>query len=105
MCAVRARDALQGELTTIRLSDSTLEEALQFAEDVRAGIENADYEAKRRILGLLQVQVVISDKRFSVTSLAGAWDGEIRALPKGGTAGDWSQPCISLRERMYSFYN
>ena len=45
------------------------------------GIENADFETKWRNLETLQVEVVIKNGRFYVTTLAGKWDGEIRRIP------------------------
>ncbi len=32
----------------------------EFAERVRTGLDNADYEAKRRVIELLDVQVVLN---------------------------------------------
>jgi predicted transcriptional regulator len=85
-------EVLQGEMSSARLTDSAIQDALQFAQDIRTGIENADYETKRRNLELLQVKVTIEGRKFSVMSLVGAWDGEIRNLPKVGIVDDWHLP-------------
>jgi site-specific DNA recombinase len=82
-------DVLQAELSTARLNDNAIQDVLQFAQDIRAGIENADYETKRRNLELLQVRVIVDDgRRFTVTSLVGEWDGEISELPKSAIETD-----------------
>jgi hypothetical protein len=72
------RDVLQGELSVARLTD----DAIQFAQDISAGIQNADYETKRQNLELLQVKVTITGKHFLVNRLLGEWEGEIRKLPR-----------------------
>lgn len=75
------RDLLQGELGAARLTEETIQEAIQFAEDVRVGIENADYETKRRNLELLRVKVIVDGGKFIVNSLIGEWEGEIDPSP------------------------
>ena len=86
----KRRDELLTDLETRRLTDNAIQEAIQFAEDVQAGINNADFMTKRRNLEMLKVQVLIDDGRFYVTSLAGNWDGDIRRLPinRGGNGSD-----------------
>ncbi len=76
------RDILQGELSEITLTDDTIRDAIKFAQDINAGIQNADFETKRQNLDLLQVKVTIKGKHFFVKSLLGEWDGEIRKLPR-----------------------
>ena len=44
------RDILQGELSEIRLTDDTIRNAIIFAQDINAGIQNADFETKRQTL-------------------------------------------------------
>jgi hypothetical protein len=73
---------LQGELQGARLTDDVIQDAIQFAEDISAGIENADYETKRQNLELLQVKVIIQGRRFIVNSLLGEWEGDIRDLTR-----------------------
>lgn len=87
--ALNARlEVLQAEMSSARLTDNVIQDALQFAQDIRTGIENADYETKRRNLELLQVKVPVDGRQFYVTSLAGAWGGEIWKLPKVGIVDD-----------------
>ncbi len=75
------RDELQLEVSQVRLTDAAIDDAIRFAEDVRLGIENADFETKRRHLEILQVRTTVKDGRYYVNCLAGEWDGEIRKLP------------------------
>jgi len=75
-------DVLQRELNATHLTDDTIHAALDFAEDMRKGIENADFETRRRIIELLQIKVVIKDGQFYVSGLVGMWEGEIRKLEK-----------------------
>ena len=42
----KRRETLQFELSEKRLTDSTIQELVEFAQDVFAGIENADFETK-----------------------------------------------------------
>jgi site-specific DNA recombinase len=71
------RDVLIEELRGARLTDNAIQDAIQFAEDIRMGIENADYETKRRNLEFLGVKVIIDCRRFTVSSLLGEWAGDI----------------------------
>ena len=78
------RIAQQEELATLD-ADAAIYEALEFAEDVRIGIETADFETKRRNLETLQAEVVVVNGGNRVRYLAGEWEGEIRKLPKIGS--------------------
>ena len=79
---VERKEELEDDLSTTKLTDEAVDDLLQFAEDAFLGIENADFETKRRTLEMLQVVVTIKDKRFYVNSIAGTWEGEIRKLPR-----------------------
>ena len=82
------RDELLAGLEEQRLTDDAIGRIVQFAEDVRAGMENADYQTARHILEVLKVEVIIKDRRFYVTSLAGEWDGDIsKTVYKSGDVG------------------
>jgi site-specific DNA recombinase len=81
----KRREVLQAEIGAVRLTEAAIYEALEFAQDVRIGIENADFETKRRNLETLQVEVTVKDGWYYVKSLAGEWKGEIRKLPKAGS--------------------
>jgi site-specific DNA recombinase len=85
------RDTLQAELNVTHLTDSAIEELVDFAQDVFVGLENADFQTKRRNLEMLKVHVEIDKGRFTLESLAGEISGEIRKLPKanrwGGSGG------------------
>jgi len=73
---------LTAELSATTLTEAAIQDAIRFAEDVRVGIENADYETKRYNLETLKIQVTVQDGRYHVESLIGDWEGEIRKLPR-----------------------
>jgi hypothetical protein len=89
----KRRDELIEELKGARLTDSAIQDALQFSENVRVGIENADFETKRRNLDLLGVKVVIEGKRFTISCLLGEWAGDIPAVVNGVIVGGFSRGC------------
>jgi len=64
------------------LPDSTIQELVDSAKNVIAGIENVDFLTKRRNLELLKVRVEVDKERFTLHSLVGKITGEIRQLPK-----------------------
>jgi len=76
------RDTLQAELSVTLLTNDAIQEMVEFAQDVFVGIENADFQTKRRNLEMLKVQVVVDNGKFTIYSLAGKISGEIRKLPK-----------------------
>ncbi|MBT3316036.1 MAG: recombinase family protein [Anaerolineae bacterium] len=78
---VERQAEIEEDLSTTKLTDEAVDDLLQFAEDAFLGIENADFETKRRTLEMLQVVVTIKEKRFYVNSIAGTWEGNIRRLP------------------------
>ena len=45
------------------------------------GIENADFQTKRRNLELLKIRIEITQGCFTINSLAGKISGEVRKLP------------------------
>lgn len=62
----KRRDELKAELSAQRMSNEAIEEAMQFREDVAAGMDNPDFETKRRILELLKVEVKVKDGKCRV---------------------------------------
>ncbi len=81
------RRKLQATVESARLTDDAVQQVLDFAADVRVGIQNADFQTKRRNLELLEVHVTVNEGHFEVESLAGHWEGQIRTpepLPKPG---------------------
>jgi len=76
------REILKSELNGTRLTDSAIQELVEFAQDVFVGIENADFQTKRRNLEMLKVRVEVNKGKFLINSLAGQITGEIRTLPK-----------------------
>jgi hypothetical protein len=72
---------LQSELSVTRLTDSAIQELVEFAQDVFVGIESADFQTKRRNLEMLELQVKINYSPFAINSLAGHITREIRKLP------------------------
>ena len=81
------RDILKVELNKAQLTDESIQEAIRFAQDVQSGIENADYETKRRNLELLKIEVTVNTGRFYIKSLAGEWEGDIRKIPSARKVG------------------
>jgi len=75
------REELKGELSVTRLTDSAIQELIEFAEDVFVGIQNADFQTKRRNLEMLKVRVQAEKGKFKIDCLAGEITGEIRKLP------------------------
>lgn len=75
------REELKAEVGTQRLTDTAIQELVEFARDVFVGIQNADFHTKRRNLEMLQVRVQIDDRKFKIVCLAGEITGEIRQLP------------------------
>lgn len=87
----KRRDELTEDLSMTRLTDTAIEELLQFAQDISIGIENADFETKRRNLQLLKVRVTVDKGMFTINCIAGVITGELRKLPRapnGGIASD-----------------
>jgi len=77
----KRRDNLQSELAVRRLTDNAIQEFVEFAQDVFVGIQNADFQTKRRNLEMLKVHVQITNGKFKIECLAGEFTGEIRKLP------------------------
>ncbi len=90
---IERRAKLQAELGARLLTDDAIGDIVQFARDVREGIKNADFDAKRRMLETLGVKITIKAGRFYAKCLLGEWEGEIlslrayRALPSMVDAG------------------
>ena len=51
------------------------------------GIQNADYDAKRRILESLGVAVTIKEGRYYITCVIGKADGDTRKISRKGKVG------------------
>jgi site-specific DNA recombinase len=79
---LKRREILQEELSEAKLTNSVIQELVEFAQDVFVGIENADFQTKRRNLEMLKVRVEVDTGKFRIDSLAGQIFGEIRKLPK-----------------------
>jgi len=102
------RDTLQSEVSVVRLTDSAIQEVMEFAEDVFTGIENADFETKRRILEMLDMSVVANSGRYKMESIAGKGYAEIRKIrrnSKVGTANDLRSPKSGLPELRFLVNN
>jgi site-specific DNA recombinase len=79
---VERQEFLEEDLSKKLLTDEAVQDLLIFADDVFLGIENADFDTKRRTMQMLKIKVTVKDKRFYVDSLAGQWEGTIRKLPR-----------------------
>jgi hypothetical protein len=87
------REKLIADLSTRRLTDSAVQDLLDFADAARLGMENADYATMRTILEAMKLSVVVRDGRFYVTSIAGTREGVIRRMPS-----DWRQAGAKLAQ-------
>ncbi|MBI5353958.1 MAG: recombinase family protein [Chloroflexi bacterium] len=100
------REILKSELSIVRLTDGAIQELVEFAQDVFVGIENADFQTKRRNIELLKVKVEINQRSFRIDCLAGQITGEIRKLPiaprSGIVTGLHSQESIPLECRFHA---
>ncbi|MBM3130129.1 MAG: hypothetical protein FJ009_16080 [Chloroflexi bacterium] len=77
---IRRRANLQAELGARRLTDDAVAEIMQYARDIQEGIQNADYDAKRRILESLGVLVRIKEGQYSIDCVLGHVEGTIRRV-------------------------
>jgi hypothetical protein len=64
------------------LADDSIETIMQFAEDVRTGIDNADFACKRWVLERLGVLVTVKAGRYHIKCVVGETDGAIRDMTK-----------------------
>ena len=78
----KQREELIAELGARKLTDSSIESIIQFARDVRAGIDGADFAAKRRILESLGVEVKVKEGRYFIKCVIAETEGEIRDTDK-----------------------
>lgn len=79
---VGRQEFLEEDLSKTKLTDEAVQDLLKFADDVFLGIENADFDTKRRTMEMLKIKVTVKDKMFYVDSVAGHWEGNIRKLPR-----------------------
>jgi hypothetical protein len=94
MC--KRRDVLQDEVSVTRLTDSAIQEILVFAKDVFVGIENADFNTKRRNLEMLDVKIVVDSGQYRIESITGKWEGEIQKIKRNSKVGSVND-CNSLK--------
>ncbi len=64
---VQRRDALQAELNAAALSEQSVEAALQFREDIIAGMNDPTPENKQQVFAILGVEVMLRVKTIWVT--------------------------------------
>ncbi len=79
---VKRRAELQAKLSTRRLADEAIAEIMQYARDVQQGIQNADDDAKRRMLEALGVKVKVKDGHYKITCVLGETEGTVRKIPR-----------------------
>ncbi len=73
---------LQAKLSTRRLADEAIAEIMHYARDVQQGIQNADDDAKRRMLEALGVKVKVKDGHYKITCVLGETEGKVRKIPR-----------------------
>jgi hypothetical protein len=78
----KRREKLLAELGARRLTDDAIAEIMQYARDVREGIQNPDLDTKRRVLESLGVKVTIKEGRYFIKCLIGETQGAIRNVAK-----------------------
>ena len=78
---IERQEFLEEDLGKTNLTDEAVQDLLKFADDVFLGIENADFDTKRRTMEMLKIEVTVKGKMFYVDSVAGHWEGSIRKLP------------------------
>ncbi len=78
----KKHEVLVAELGAPKLADDSIATIMQFAEDARAGIINADFECKRRFLERLGVQVTVKAGRYHIKCVVGETDGKTRDVTK-----------------------
>ncbi len=64
---IARRSEIQKELGARKLTDDALTDIMRYAQDVRLGIAEADFETKQKILELLDVRVKIDGEKTQVT--------------------------------------
>gem|GEM_PF-421398 len=74
---VKRRDELLTELRAQILTDETIGNMMQYADDVRAGIEEADFAKKRYLLERLKVGVIVKDGHYFARCILGTWEGDV----------------------------
>jgi site-specific DNA recombinase len=95
----KRKEILQAGLSVTQLTDDAIQGLVEFAQDVFVGIENSDFQVKRRNLEMLKVQVVVDNGTFTINSLAGKIKGEIRKLPKAPRGGSGGGGVTNLRSQ------
>ena len=78
----KKREDLVSELEARQSVDDSIETIGQFAEDVRTGMDNPDFDCKRRILERLRVKVTVVAGRYHIECVVGETEGPIRDVTK-----------------------
>ena len=79
---VKRRDEINAELGKRHLTDDAIAEIMQYARDVREGVQNADLYAKWRMLEQLDVLVTIKGGRYYLKCVLGETEGAITKIDK-----------------------
>ena len=77
---VARRDQLKAELETRILTDDVITDIVQYAKDVREGVDNANWDDKRKMLEALGVKVKLQEQHFYAKCILGEWDQEVLSL-------------------------
>jgi hypothetical protein len=72
------------QLGARKLTDDAIDTIIEFARQVRKGIDGATFEIKRRMLESLDVRVTITPGRYHIKCLLGETSGEISQMKPGG---------------------
>ncbi len=74
---LQRRDELTAELSARTLTDDAIGDILQYARDVREGIESADFGDMRINLERLRVEVEVKNGHYTARCVLGKWEGEV----------------------------
>ncbi|MCL5951136.1 MAG: recombinase family protein [Chloroflexi bacterium] len=79
---VKRCEELRAELTDQVLNDEAIELIMQYARDVKEGMQDLTFDGKRRVLEWLRVQITIKEDRYYLTCLLGSTDKPVRRPPR-----------------------
>lgn len=78
------REKYLAQLKDRKLTDEIIESIMDYARDVRAGIDSATLEDKRRMLETLDVQVTVTHGTYHIKCVLGEKDGVVSTITQKG---------------------
>lgn len=80
----RQREKLAAQMKVRTFSDEHIETIMEYARNVRAGIDDATFEDKRRWLETLNVKVTVTHGKYHIKCILGEKDGVISSISRKG---------------------